>query len=191
MPSPPTDLQPIILARAADLFREHGFAATTVKQIAQAAGCTNAALYYYFPQGKSQIMHEVVQRSLQGVDQVVDAVGSAADFDEFMARLGRIVGSTLPGVARDLGWLMTEFPRLPSEDQQFVQGQIFTLHRAVASGVSRFTPTPERATVLAWLVVCAFFGYELLFLTMGINADHAPTVHEFASVVAGVMTRAL
>lgn len=188
MPSPPTELQQLILAHASELFRQSGFAATTVKQIAQAAGCTNAALYYYFPQGKTQIMHEVVQRSLRTIDQVADAVGSAADLGQFFARLAQIVGGTMPGVARELGWLLVEFSRLPEVDQQFVQGQILTLHRAVAVGLAQFTATPEEAVRMAWLIICAFFGYELLFLTMGIAAADAPSLQEFGQSMGNALT---
>lgn len=189
MPSPPTDLQPIIIARATELFRQHGFAATSVKQIADAAGCTKAALYYYFPEGKNQIMREVVRRSLQSVDQLVDVLGGATDLPQFFERLTRIVGDSIPGIAQDLRWLTLEFPRLPLEDQQFVHERFFILHRAIAGGMERLSPTSEKPSQLAWLIICAFFGYEQLFLETGLSTDTTPSLHEFGQMITSLMTR--
>ena len=39
----------LILARALDLFRKRGFEATTMRDIAKAAGLATGAAYYYFP----------------------------------------------------------------------------------------------------------------------------------------------
>ena len=49
-----TDLKDIILQKAGELFAQQGYTATSNKQIAKAAGCTAAALYYYFEGGKAQ-----------------------------------------------------------------------------------------------------------------------------------------
>ena len=58
-----TDLKETILREAQELFAAHGYAGTSIKQIAGASGCTTAALYYYFADGKSQILREVVRSS--------------------------------------------------------------------------------------------------------------------------------
>jgi AcrR family transcriptional regulator len=41
-----------ILSAALDLFAEQGFAGTSVRQIAQAVGVAESALYYHFRSGK-------------------------------------------------------------------------------------------------------------------------------------------
>ena len=50
-----SSLQDLILENADELFREQGYAATSIKQIAKASGCTTAALSYYFEDGKQHI----------------------------------------------------------------------------------------------------------------------------------------
>lgn len=49
-----------IAAAAASLFREHGFAATSMQQIADAAGMTRPTLYYYF-RNKEEILASLVE----------------------------------------------------------------------------------------------------------------------------------
>ena len=49
-----------ILREAGDLFRQQGYAATSIKQIASAAGCTTAALYTYYEGGKAHVLREVI-----------------------------------------------------------------------------------------------------------------------------------
>ncbi len=50
-----------ILMRAAELFSQQGYRATRMEDIAEAAGFTKAALYYYFPGGKEQILLELAR----------------------------------------------------------------------------------------------------------------------------------
>ena len=47
-PSEPADTRARILAEAVDLFAEHGFSATTTRELAERMGFTKAALYYHF-----------------------------------------------------------------------------------------------------------------------------------------------
>jgi AcrR family transcriptional regulator len=46
--SPAGALQPRILKAATLLFAEHGYAQTSMRAVAEAAGCTKPALYYHF-----------------------------------------------------------------------------------------------------------------------------------------------
>lgn len=46
--------------QAAELFSTQGYHATRMEDIAEACGITKAALYYYFPGGKTQILMELV-----------------------------------------------------------------------------------------------------------------------------------
>lgn len=46
--TPASGPRPRILAAATRLFAEHGYAATSMRAVAEAAGCTKPALYYHF-----------------------------------------------------------------------------------------------------------------------------------------------
>lgn len=59
-----------ILVEAARLFRHHGYAATTLREVADASGIKAGSIYYHF-ESKEQILGEVLD---QGIHVVADAV---------------------------------------------------------------------------------------------------------------------
>jgi AcrR family transcriptional regulator len=60
------DTRARILGAALDLFRERGFAGTSIRDLATSAGVTTAALYYHFD-GKDQILDALVDPFLEGL----------------------------------------------------------------------------------------------------------------------------
>ena len=56
-----------ILQVALDLFRDRGYEATSLREIAQAVGVTKAALYYYFP-SKEAMIRALSERFFEGTD---------------------------------------------------------------------------------------------------------------------------
>ena len=59
-----------ILAIAAQLFAERGFAATTVREIADAAGILSGSLYHHFDSKESmvdELVHEMLDRVTVGL----------------------------------------------------------------------------------------------------------------------------
>jgi len=60
-------LRDTILAEATRLFAEHGYAATSMRRIAQASGCTKAALYYHF-QNKEAVFVEAIRTQTDALD---------------------------------------------------------------------------------------------------------------------------
>ena len=67
---PPEATRDQILTHAARLFRHHGYAATTLRQIADAAGIKAGSIYYHFG-SKDEILGEVLDA---GIDAVMTAV---------------------------------------------------------------------------------------------------------------------
>jgi AcrR family transcriptional regulator len=64
-----------ILLEAARLFRHHGYAATTLREVADASGIKAGSIYYHF-ESKDQILGEVLDR---GIQVVADAVKQRVD----------------------------------------------------------------------------------------------------------------
>jgi AcrR family transcriptional regulator len=58
----PSDARQRVLDVAERLFMQHGYAAITLRDIAEALGMRQASLYYHFPEGKEQLYVAVVQR---------------------------------------------------------------------------------------------------------------------------------
>ena len=59
-----------VLLEAARLFRHHGYAATTLREVADAAGIKAGSIYYHFA-SKEEILGEVLDK---GIQIVIDAV---------------------------------------------------------------------------------------------------------------------
>jgi AcrR family transcriptional regulator len=59
-----------ILLAAAALFRDKGYKATTLRDIARAVGIGAGSFYYYF-RSKEEVLHEVLDRGIETVDNMV------------------------------------------------------------------------------------------------------------------------
>ena len=72
-PSPKTDgKRDEILASAARLFRHQGYAATTLREIADEAGIKAGSIYYHFD-AKDEILGEVLDMSMKMVNDALRA----------------------------------------------------------------------------------------------------------------------
>lgn len=80
-----------ILRIAGKLFGSIGFDRTSLRQIAEEAGITKAALYYYFPD-KEALYDKVVLDALKRLDDFVDAKVAAQD--SALGRLHTFITST-------------------------------------------------------------------------------------------------
>ena len=77
-----------ILLETARLFRHHGYSATTLREIADAAGIKAGSIYYHFD-SKEEILVEVLDTGIQAVydavRQRVDALPADASFRDRIA----------------------------------------------------------------------------------------------------------
>ncbi len=84
-----------ILRAAAILFRNRGYAASTLREIAAAAGMKAGSIYYHFD-SKDEILDEVLD---QGVREVYDGVraviGSGADGADYRAKIAAAIHTHL------------------------------------------------------------------------------------------------
>ena len=178
-----SELKETILNVASELFAKNGYAATSIKQIAKAAGCTTAALYYYFEDGKAHILREVVRSYSTGALSAVDEVGEFDDLSTYLEHLTQCIGQTMPKMRKRLNWLMLELHNLPAEERDQFTGQFLGLHRTIRARLEQYLEDYERANVLAWVIVCAFLGYGQLFQTLGFTDQSAPGMDEFGQTL--------
>ncbi len=155
-------LQELIVKEAGELFRKRGYAATTIKQIANAAGCTTAALYYHFEDGKQHILHEVIRRSAHEPEFSM-YLPQADNLSEFLIKLGTNVAQGCPKVADRMNWIMLDFATLPREEKRIVQNRLLGNQRVLKQQISRYVSDEPSAERLAWLVYCSLLGYQQMF----------------------------
>lgn len=66
------DLRAAILRASSELFAEHGFAKTSLREVAAACGCTKPALYYYFA-NKDELYQEVISKLIGEMEGMLRA----------------------------------------------------------------------------------------------------------------------
>jgi AcrR family transcriptional regulator len=161
-------LQNLIVNKAGELFREQGYTATTIKQIAKASGCTTAALYYYFEDGKQHILREVIHKSTEDAESTMH-FPQADNLEEFLVKLGAILDQRFPQVADHFNWLILQFSSLPDEEKQILQNQVISIQQRLREQISQYVADQTTAERLAWLVYCSFFGYQQMFTKMEVG----------------------
>jgi len=113
----PSERRDEILQIAADLFAERGFAATTVREIADAAGILSGSLYHHFDSKESmadELVHDLLDRVLAAYRRIV------AESDDPEVALRGLVREAFTTIATERAtvavmvneWnLFTQFPR--------------------------------------------------------------------------------
>jgi AcrR family transcriptional regulator len=182
-----SQLKETILHVASELFAKNGYAATSIKQIAKAAGCTTAALYYHYEDGKAHILREVVRSYSTDALSAVDEDIPCQDLATYLDHLTRRIGQTMPQIRERLNWLPLELHNLPAEEREQFLDQFAGLHRAIRARLEHHLEDQERTNRLAWIIVCAFMGYGQLFQTMGFEDPSAPTLDEFGRTLTGLI----
>lgn len=181
-------LNDLIIEKASHLFREQGYAATSIKQIANEAGCTNAALYYYYEGGKQEILREVIHHSTVEKMGFLSAVADADSLESLLIQLSQSLSEVMPRMADRVNWLMLQFPTLPAEEKQFLRNQLFSFHAVLQAQIGRFVAEDATADKLAWLIFCSFFGYQQVFTKMGVDQVVDMSLEDYGRFLAQVIT---
>jgi AcrR family transcriptional regulator len=181
-------LNDLIIEKASHLFREQGYDATSIKQIANEAGCTNAALYYYYEGGKQEILREVIYHSTVENMEFLTAVSTADSLESLLVQLSQTLSEVMPRMADRVSWLMLQFPTLPDEEKQFLQNHLLGVHNMLQIQIGRFVADDATANQLAWLIFCSFFGYQQVFTKMGVGQLVDMSLEDYGRFLAKVIT---
>jgi AcrR family transcriptional regulator len=187
-----TELKETILREAEELFMAHGYAGTSIKQIATASGCTTAALYYYFPEGKTQILREVVQCSFpaETVSMAIEAGRSATTLGEWLRVFGRAAMLSILEMQRRISWIVLESHQLGSTELVALDQHALSVNQTIAKEITRFVSDETKAQQLAWLLMCAVFGYGQLFLSRGTQQVTGLDIDTFVETLAWTIGKA-
>lgn len=115
-----SDAKQRVLETAERLFMERGYAAITLRDLAEALGIRQASLYYHFPAGKEQLYIEVVTRVFErhraGMEGAIHA--AAPQLREALLAAAEWLGSQ-PSI-NFLGMMHADLPVLSQEGAQRV-----------------------------------------------------------------------
>jgi AcrR family transcriptional regulator len=149
----------VILETAARLFEAQGYQATSTRQIAEAVGCTEAALYYHFKDGKRELLQTVIETQVPEVITMFDQCREAHTLKQTMVCFGE--SATLRSAK--MRWILVELPHLGPEERAATLAKFQTLQESLAQVFRRFVEDEALAAHLAWLIVCVGVGYEQIF----------------------------
>ncbi|MBN2303722.1 MAG: TetR/AcrR family transcriptional regulator [Anaerolineae bacterium] len=157
-----------ILEAATRLFMQQGYAATSVREIAEAVGCTEAALYYHFKDGKRALLQAVVEENIPDLIRTVERCQEVESLRAFIVCFARgLAHKARRDMVTKLRWLSSEFHNLSVEEHVLIYAKHTRFREALARSVRRFVSTDVDAEHIAWLLVFVMFGYGQLMITMG------------------------
>jgi AcrR family transcriptional regulator len=158
-----TNRRELILDTAAKLFTEQGYAETSVRQIADEVGVTEAALYYHFKEGKRELLQHVVECQFPDLQSIVEGCREAQSLRELVIAYGEMLVDLGPTYITQLRWLSSEFQRLDPKERAFIQQKQLAFQKGMADLIAQFVDSPETANGLAWVLFSTTFGYGQLF----------------------------
>ncbi|AOP36303.1 hypothetical protein A0128_19980 [Leptospira tipperaryensis] len=183
-----TGLRDTIVGVAGELFIERGYNAVSIKHIAEAAHCTTAALYYYFPEGKDTILKDVLHSHLPDPEQILQVGKNAQSLQELLTQIALVVCAHDSVTVKKERWLLAEFPNFTEADRKVIHEKMKAIHSSLEREVGRFLPDPEMARVLSWIYMSASFGYGQLFGTFQLGKVGEFSTAEFAEKIAGILS---
>ena len=145
-------LQDLIIGNSGEPFRKQGYTPTTIKQIAKASGCTTAALYYHFEDGKQHISRKVIRRSAKEAEFSMH-LPEADSLEEFLSKLGANLAQRYPGVADRFNWIMLQFATLPDKEKRIVQNQMIGNQHALKEQINQYVPDKGAAGLVFFLLL--------------------------------------
>jgi len=170
---------------AARLFMEHGYTATSVRQIAEEVGCTEAALYYHFKDGKRELLKAVVECNMPDLMGVVRQSQGATSLYDLIRRFGTAMSAEAQRLQDNrLRWVIAEFPKFNAEERRVIHERALEFHDGLITLVRQFVPNEDDAQHLTWMLIFLVFGYGQMMINMDLRAVFAFDVPRFVEGMA-------
>ncbi len=166
-----------IINAASELFMTQGYTATSVRQIADAVGCTEAALYYHFKEGKRTLFNTVVEANLPNFMLPLQRCRDARSLSEIITCLESANREHRSDNQQRMRWLLAEFPTLGAEEQALIREKFQIFHRELAAMIRAVCDqAASAADDLAWLIICLMHGYQQLLSPLDLVSDGEETM---------------
>jgi AcrR family transcriptional regulator len=160
------DQRRMILTQAAHLFARHGYAATSMNEVADACGLAKASLYYYY-RDKYSLLISIADTHVSRLRAVVAEVGESrlAPKQELRELIRRFLAEYAG--ARDAHRVLTEDVRfLQPADRSRVLGKEREVVAGFASAIGRVRPQLRRAALTKPLTMLLFGMINWMFTWM-------------------------
>ena len=178
-----SNLRQAIIDSATELFMKQGYTATSIKQIANAAGCKTSSMYYYFEGGKSDILGAVIQSLSFDMKHVFDD-REFETLSDFLHYYAEIVSEIMPRMNRRISWLAPEFRKLSEKELAHIQNQFLDMHDSFEQRFKALMSDDAAANELAWIVTCAYLGYGNIFFTIQMRNREDYSLTDFGHSLA-------
>lgn len=184
-----TNRRKLIVEKATELILQCGYAGTSIRQIADAANCTESALYYYFKGGKRELLQEIVENEVPKFDKIETNCSECDSLKELIRCIGNVLKEDgRAGLERNR-WLMAEIHQLSADERAIAQNQLIHMHELL---VKLFTPfvAPAKREAMAWIMASTIMGYGHVFWNMMLEDRVEFSVDEFIDQFAELMAGA-
>lgn len=165
----PTDTKEKILITASKLFQKQGYHGTGLNQIIKESGCPKGSLYYYFPEGKEQLVEEAIWRAKEGMrkelttllavhDDARNAIDYILTYHEKIDVTAEYDGIPLALIAMETS-LMSERIRLACKEAYDLMIELVA-QKFIASKWPQ-----QEAVKIATLLIAILQGYGIMAMT--------------------------
>lgn len=165
-----TNRRDLIIETAARLFLENGYTNTSVRQIAEAANMTEAALYYHFKEGKRELFQHAMNVIAPDFTRIIDECQQAKTLPEFVLRMGQAMIPNLESSGARIRWIVTQIQVLNEDERRIIINRIEVFQELLAESLARFVPDAPKAGQLAWMLIVTSFGYGYLFGALQVDS---------------------
>lgn len=182
-----------IVSVARELFAEHGYQATTTRQLARAANVSDALMYRHF-ESKEDVLRGVVDEGIAGFAAMREAAGAARDrpLSERLRTLGRAFLAVL-AAQQDLLVLFISEHELLADDARLVTFIDLAARGLGAELAERAVAGEVRADLDGYLFARSFMGslvsFVLLQRALGMDAVHAVAPDAYLAELVEVHVR--
>ena len=167
-----------IVRVSSTLFVKQGYAATSIRDIAQQVGCTEAAIYYHFKEGKRALLRAVLEAVLPLLLTTFDSIRGAETLGEFVTRYSSQLDQVMMAQAGWFRWIIAEFPNFSEAERRIFYEKHLTIYNGLIAMIAPYIPDQQQAHQSAWLIMCITIGYSQLFYTLDLKSvDHARQVN--------------
>ncbi len=192
--TPKPNRRDVIVTTAQRLFALQGYHATSMRQIAEGAKCTVAAIYCHFKSGKHELLLTVLEHHTPDLKAVLQGCESKRTLAETVRGIGKRVSSRRLDDLKRWCWIAAEFSLLTAEERTIVRKKLTEFHSGLVACIHSFFRNETEAQLAAWMIASAMFGYAQLSVlvdfdsVVGFTPEQLMTMNE--QVLTGFFARA-